>query len=255
MSLLSARSVSVANPGAPVFRRLDFELASREVWGILGPNGVGKTTLLHLLAGLRQADAGTVHLQGQPMVRLDRRMVARNVGMLFQDSQDAFPASVLETVLTGRYPHLPYWRWESKADVCQAMEALRQVSLTEMSNRSIHTLSGGERRRLAIACLLVQQPRIWLLDEPTNHLDIHHQIVLLDLILQQAIASDGGVVMVLQDVNLAPRFCTHVMMMIDSDTRCQGPLDEVLTASNLQQLYRHPIREIRQDGLRLFYPV
>jgi len=254
MSLLSARMVSVANGGQPVCKGMDFCLDNGEVWGVLGANGIGKTTLLHMLAGLRQPDTGMVLLHDRPLSSYDSKSLATHVGILFQDSQDTFPATVLETVLMGRHPHLPYWSWETAADIRVCMSALEQVSLAAMAHRQINTLSGGERRRLALATLLVQQPTVWLLDEPTNHLDVHHQIVLLEMIVQQVKHHAGGIVMVLQDVNLVPRFCTHVLLMANVEQRVSGPVEEVMTVANLQLLYKHTFREIQQDGVRFFYP-
>ena len=116
------------------------------------------------------------------------------------------------------------------------------------------TLSGGERRRVAIAALLTQNPKIWLLDEPTNHLDLHHQIQVLQLLCNAAEQNQGGLLMVLHDVNLVTRFCTHVILMIAHDEIVHGPVSEVVTADNLSRLYAHQVHEIRQDRFKFFYP-
>ncbi|MEX2354068.1 MAG: ABC transporter ATP-binding protein, partial [Gammaproteobacteria bacterium] len=191
MSLLETKSVSISVGGKPICNNMSFSLGQGECWGVLGINGIGKTTLLHVLAGLKQPDAGTILIDNRMLNDYPRKSLAKKLGMLFQDSDDAFPSTVLETVLTGRYPHLPFWSLESSADIEMSMQALDQVALLPMAGRQVNTLSGGERRRLAIAVLIVQQPRIWLLDEPTNHLDLHHQITLLEMMVEKISETNG----------------------------------------------------------------
>jgi len=254
MSLLEARSVSVSAGNKLICTGMDFQLERDECWGILGTNGVGKTTLLHVLAGLKNPDQGDILVNGRMIGGYQRKALARQVGILFQDSHDSFPVTALDTVLTGRHPHLPFWALESADDIAMSMQALEQVSLSATAHRMVNTLSGGERRRLSLATLLVQGPEIWLLDEPTNHLDVHQQIVLLDLIVKKVINTGGGIMMVLHDVNLVTRFCTHALLMVDPDTWICGPVADVITVANLQALYRHSIGMIESGGNRYFYP-
>ena len=254
MTLLSAKSVSINIGGKSICRDLDFDLEQGQRWGVLGGNGVGKTTLLKYLAGLLPLENGDIHIKGITVNEWKRKALARELGVLFQDSQDTFPTTVMETALIGRHPYLPFWSFEGKPDIDIASQALIDVSMDEMANRQINTLSGGERRRLAIATLIVQNPRVWLLDEPTNHLDLHHQISLLDLIIRKVDAIKGALMMVLHDVNLVSRFCTHAMLMIDHETNISGPINEVISRGNLEKLYRHPIREIDVNGNSYFFP-
>ena len=254
MSLLATKALSVAIGEKPICTALDFELQGGEYWGVLGGNGIGKTTLLNTLAGLRSAAGGDISVDGKPLQQWKKKLLARKLGMLFQDSVDTFPTTVLETAMTGRYPHLPFLSLEGKEDVELAKQALRDVALGDMSERQIDTLSGGERRRLALATLLVQDPLIYLLDEPTNHLDLHHQISLLNLIIDRVRNKGGALLMVLHDVNLVMRFCTHTMLMINHDNIICGPVARVLSEENLVALYQHPIRKIEAEGGSFFYP-
>ena len=93
-----------------------------------------------------------------------------------------------------------------------------------------------------------------MLDEPTNHLDLHHQISLLDLIIRKVDLVQGALMMVLHDVNLVSRFCTHAMLLIDDETYISGPINEVINRDNLVKLYRHPIREVPLNGISYFFP-
>ncbi|MEJ2760306.1 MAG: ABC transporter ATP-binding protein [Gammaproteobacteria bacterium] len=253
MTVLKAESLAVAVPGRRLCRGLELTLAPGQCWGLLGANGIGKTTLLHTLAGLRLPVAGGVSLDGEPLQILGRKSLARRIGVLFQDSQDTFPATVLETALSGRYPHLPLWGLESERDVALAREALAQVGLADLDRRRVDTLSGGERRRLAVAILLVQSPAVLLLDEPTNHLDLHYQITLLSLLTERT-RRGGTLLMSLHDVNLVTRFCSHALLMVDADTLIAGSVDQVISTGNLKRLYRHGVREVEEGGRRYYFP-
>ncbi|MGK0298296.1 MAG: iron complex transport system ATP-binding protein [Gammaproteobacteria bacterium] len=252
MSLLQANNLSVSIGQRSIFSKLDVCLNPGECMGILGANGAGKTTLLHVLAGLQIPQVGEVLVQDNPLSNYTRKNLAKIIGILFQDSHDSFPITVLESVLTGRYPHLPFMSMDTDEDISICMAVLNHVSLTDRVNHQIHTLSGGERRRLALATLIVQQPAVWLLDEPTNHLDLHYQITMLELIVNKVARIKGGIMMVLHDVNILTRFCSHALLMIKPDTQIYGEVAEVINIKNLEALYNHPIQCIK-DGERLVY--
>jgi iron complex transport system ATP-binding protein len=166
--VLACRGLTLAVPGRTLCRDVAFEVHAGECWVILGPNGAGKTTLLQTLAGLRPPAAGAILLGDRPIAEYAPRGRAQRLGFLPQDTVDAFPATALEIALGGRHPHIPRWHPESAADVRQARAALTAVGMSEAALRDVQTLSGGERRRVALAMLLAQDPEVMLLDEPTN---------------------------------------------------------------------------------------
>lgn len=227
-----------------VSRTLQLEVEAGQCWCILGRNGSGKTTLLHTLAGLRRPAEGCIELCGRPLESQQRRRVAQQVGVLFQTQDDAFPATVLETVLQGRHPHLHAWQWESAADQAIAREALSQLGLSGFEQRSIQTLSGGERQRVAIAALLTQQPRLLLLDEPTNHLDLHHQLGVLETLVGLCREQNHALVMVLHDINLAARFADHVLLLLGDGEVRLGHTQGILETATLERLYGHPLAQV-----------
>jgi iron complex transport system ATP-binding protein len=235
-------------------RELSFEIAPGEFVAILGRNGSGKTLTLHTLAGLRPPSGGTVLMEGLPLARMGRRAVARQAGFLAQDLEDGFVTTVLESVLIGRHPHLSLWEWESDEDEQAANRALSAVDMSTLSGRMTDTLSGGERRRVAIASLLAQDPAVYLLDEPTNHLDPHHQVAVLSLF--RKIADTGrAVIATLHDPTLAARFADRALLLSGDGSWSAGPVARELTAAKLSELYVTPVLEIQHPGgHRVFVP-
>ena len=245
MPLLQTKALSLHVASRVLCANLNVEFRAGENWVILGANGSGKTTLLHTLAGLRTPAAGHVELEGQPIHSLSHRARARRLGILLQDSETAFPATVLETVLTGRHPHLNPWQWESSEDQALAEKALISVGLSGMAARPLSTLSGGERRRVEIATLLTQDAPLCLMDEPTNHLDLRHQTEILELLSARAQRPAHANIFVLHDVNLATRFGTHVILLFGDGAHRHGPMQDVVRHETLEKLYQCRLREVR----------
>ena len=254
MSLLSCKDLTLNIGGKTVCQNFSLSFESGQCWGILGQNGVGKTTLLHTLANLHSSEQGVVKLRGKDVAHWPRRQFAQTLGVLIQDNHDSFPATVLETTLIGRHPYTPAWRMETDEDVTLAKAALRAVALEDMADRQVDTLSGGERQRLALASILTQAPQVMLLDEPTNHLDLHFQISLLDMFAQHVRKAQGLLVMTLHDINLAARFCDHLILLLGDGEVVYGSTEAMLCEDYLHRLYRHCIVEIESDKGRAFLP-
>lgn len=251
---LATRALDVSIGGKPVCRALDLGVATGSRWAILGVNGVGKTTLLSTLAGLRAPDAGEIRLDGEPLAAMTPRQRALRLGLMTQE--DSFHISdpettALEVALLGRLPHQDWWRAESAHDVELARTALAAVGLPDIAARRAAQLSGGERRRLALAALLAQEVPLCLLDEPTSHLDLHQQIAFMDLLVGW---SERTLLMTLHDVNLAARYCTHALLLFGDGAWCAGPVAEMLSAEVLTRLYRHPVMAVDTPGGIAYLP-
>lgn len=254
MGRLDIRELIIDVPGRGDGRALSFSVAPGQVWGVLGPNGSGKTTLLHTLAGLRPPRSGQVMIDNQPLATQPRRQIARTLGLVFQERHDGFPATVRETALIGRHPWLSAWQMEGGEDLRLAEAALERLDVAHLAERLVSTLSGGERQRLAVATVLTQAPQIWLADEPTNHLDLHHQSAVMALLAGEA-AEGRAVMMCLHDLNLAARWCDHLLLLYPDGEACWGPADSMLVTSALERLYGQRLATAEVDGAPVFVPV
>lgn len=244
MAFMHTNNLSISIGNKNICQQLNLEINKGERWAILGMNGSGKTTLLHTLAGLRETDSGEIFLNDQPITSLTRRQTAQQTGLLLQDYEDNFPGTVLQTVLAGRHPHMHNWQWESEADIQLAKSILAKLELEDFSDRQLTSLSGGERRRVAIAMLLIQSPNLFLMDEPTNHLDIRHQHHILQLFSNLGTEENRTMLMVLHDINLAIRYCDHALLLFGNGETLAGEIADVMTTENLQRLYQHSLSVI-----------
>lgn len=248
---LLCRDLTVAVAGRTLVTAMNIALAAGTTTCVLGCNGAGKTLTLHTLAGLRTPARGTIAIDGTEISQWPRRALAKRIALLPQVCEDPFPSTVIETALIGRHPHLGFWQWESEADRRIAAAALAEVGLDGLAQRDVATLSGGERRRAAIAAMLTQDAAVLLLDEPINHLDPHHQIDVLRLFQKRA--HDGGtVIMSLHDAGLAARFADHALLLFGNGEWIFGATSAVLTEQSISRLYGMPVRQLNWDAGRTF---
>jgi iron complex transport system ATP-binding protein len=251
---LHCSAIDIAVHDCVLVAQLNVQFAPGTITAVLGRNGTGKSLTLHTLAGLRACKSGQVSLGTRSLTQYSRRELAQQLSFVAQDIEEPFPVTVLEVALSGRHPHIDFWQWESERDYLIAREALAAVDLQHFEQRSIDTLSGGERRRLAIAGALAQQPQIFILDEPTNHLDPQHQLQVMKLLRNKA---DAGcaVIMSLHDAGLAARFA-DMALLLSGDGQWQfGSVDITLTAATLTHLYATTTLEVMSSAGRAFVSV
>jgi len=249
--MLACTNICIRVPGRLLVEGLTLTACRGEVIAVLGQNGAGKSLTLLTLAGLRDPDSGGVSLLGDDIFVTRRQIVARHLALLPQITEDIFPATVLDTAMIGRHPHIGRLNWESAQDFSIAKDALQTMGLGAMTARDILTLSGGERRRLAVAQILTQAPDVYLLDEPTNHLDPQHQLDALRVFRRAA--DDGATVIAsLHDVNLAVRYADRCLLLFGDGRWELGTSREILNETRLSELYATPMESIAWHERRLF---
>jgi iron complex transport system ATP-binding protein len=250
-AIFSCTNLTVDVAGRTLVDTLSIDVARGELIAVLGQNGAGKSLLLHTLAGLRRARAGDVRMRDVSVHDGRRQDLAKHLALLPQHVDDIFPATVIDTALIGRHPHIGRLNWESKKDLEVATAALSAVDLADLASRDVLTLSGGERRRLAIAQALTQAPDLYLLDEPTNHLDPQHQLDALRLFREKA-DSGSAVIASLHDVNLAVRFADRCLLLYGDGRWDLGNASEILDADRLSELYATPMEAVSWRNRELF---
>lgn len=235
--MLEVRDIRFSYDGRPVLDGLSLSVAAGELVGVVGPNGSGKTTLLKLVTGVLSPDTGAVLVDAVDMADLGSRERARQIAIVPQDPQLPMGFSVVDLVLMGRNPHLGLLQWEGERDLQVATAAMEQTNVAHLAGRTLSKLSGGERQRVVVATALAQQAPVLLLDEPTSNLDLAHQTGVMELVRRVQSERDGAVMVAMHDLTLAAMFCDHIVMLSGGRSFAAGPPRDVLTASNIREVY------------------
>ncbi len=238
----SAEGIVVRYPGSrePALDGVSMEVPDRCLYAVLGPNGSGKSTLMKALLGVVPMQGGRALLDGRPIASWTRKERARAVGVVPQGETISFPLTVREMVAMGRYPYLGPLGAERDRDRTAVRRALDQCDISELAERDVTTLSGGEFQRVRIARALAQEPMALVLDEPTSSLDIRHEMAILEL-LRGSAARGMTVVVVTHGLELAGRFADRMVLLSRGRVAAEGSPAEVLRADVLEEVYRWPV--------------
>jgi iron complex transport system ATP-binding protein len=220
---------------------VSFELGEGEVLGVVGPNSAGKTTLLRLLTKVHAPAAGEIRLRGTPLARIPRRALAREVAVVPQEEAVAFPVTVDELALMGRFPHAAGRLFESAEDLARTQEAMALAGVLPLRAQPVDTLAGGERQRALLARALAQEPRVLLLDEPTSHLDLRHQREMVGLLRRLNRERGLTIVFVSHDLTLAGELADRLLLLAGGRVARLGPPPDVLTEPVLEAAYGCPV--------------
>lgn len=235
------KNASFEVPGRTLLQPLSLTFPPGKVTGLIGHNGSGKSTLLKMLGRHHAASSGEVLLNQQPVGRWKSKAFARQVAYLPQQLPAAEGMTVRELVAIGRYPwHGALGRF-GQEDRDRVEDAIAQVGLNAFAGRLVDSLSGGERQRAWLAMMVAQNSRCLLLDEPTSALDIAHQVEVLALI--KALSQQRGltVIAVLHDINMAARYCDHLVALRQGVMIAEGDAEAIMQAEVLGAIYGIPM--------------
>lgn len=234
----------------PVLREISLTIAAGALTAVLGPNGGGKTTLLHLLLGWLQPQTGTLRLNDRPLGSFSHRERSRLIGLVPQSEYIPFEFMLLDYVLLGRAPNLGPLEMPGERDVATAQQAIERVGLRGLIQRPLTQMSGGERQLATIARALAQNPAILLLDEPTSHLDLANRRRVRDVL--RGLVSDGiTVVCTTHDPALAAGMAEAIILMRAGEVIAAGPIETTLNSEQLSATYGLPVhaRRVGDDWL------
>ena len=225
-----------------VVEGVSFSASSGDTVSLVGPNGVGKSTLLRCMLGLLPASAGRATLDGRDVRAIGLRQLWSTVGYVPQTHRPSLSMSVLETVLLGRSAHIGPFAQPSEHDEQIAREALEGVGLEAEAARPLSTLSGGQQRLVLIAKALATEPGMLVLDEPESGLDYRNRLIVVDLL--ERLANDRGMIVVTAThyPENALRVHGKVLLLEGPGRATFGPCDEVLTTETMSRAFGADIR-------------
>jgi iron complex transport system ATP-binding protein len=234
---LALERVTLGYPDRPVLGDISLTVEPGQVFAIVGPNGVGKSTLIKAASGILPLHAGAIWVRGRSITALSASERARQVAVVPQATNVPPAFTARQVVAMGRTAYLGWLEREGVSDREQTAAALERTGTAELAERPMGELSGGERQRVLIARALAQATAVMLLDEPTAHLDLRHQDRVLKLIRDLAHEEGLAVLIALHDLNLVARFADRVALLSSGAVRKQGLPREVLTPTDLAAAY------------------
>ena len=226
---------------------------------IIGPNGAGKSTLIKALSGQVKPASGSVMYGDRNAGEIEVTQAARMRAVLSQFIELAFPLTVAEVVMMGRYPH--FSGIPEKKDVAACDEAMHFFEIAEMAGRDYQTLSGGEKQRVNFARVMAQiwypdpsHARYLLLDEPLTFLDVHYQFTFMHQLQRLCRQTDLTIVGVVHDLNLAAKFADHLVLLHAGKVLADGNRDTVLTKEHIRTAYHlEPVIHRQDNSMYLFF--
>lgn len=250
---LSIINASIGYGGKSIVRDINFELNGNEIFCLLGPNGVGKSTLFKTLLGLLKPVSGKILLNGKDIAQWNRRSFALEIGYIPQTHSTPFPFRVMDVVLMGRTAHFSLFGSPGKKDRIIAEECLDVLGISSLKDKSFTLLSGGEKQLVIIARALAQQPSFLIMDEPTSNLDFGNQIKVIKQVKE--LKKDSlGILMATHYPDHAFMCNDKAIVLYDGGIYRMGRVDTVITDECLHKIYGTPIDVLNLSGRKVCIP-
>ncbi len=246
MTRLDVEGLGFSYGSEPLLHDVSFSLERPELVCVIGPNGVGKTTMVKCLNRILKPTAGTVRVDGRDVHSMGLMDLARVMAFVPNRMDSVFRSTVAETVLMGRFPFSQWATSDEDLDIVDS--ALDALGLQAMSHRDLGELSSGQVQKVLIARGLVQRPRVLVLDEPTSNLDVRHQMEVMSFLRRYARDEGVIVLMVCHDLNLTSAFADRVIMVSEGTVLRDGSPWDVMTEDAIRQVYGVESRVVDVEG-------
>ena len=254
MSVLSVENLCFSYSDRDVLKNISFNVTEGEILVVLGQNGSGKTTLLKCAVGILNPNKGKVKIDNLEIANLTLRERAKLISYLPQEDAMNFSYRVIDVVLMGRAPYISIIGKPTFTDMRFAMKSLEMLNVRHLATKIYSSLSGGEKKLVSLARVLVQKAKILVLDEPTNHLDFKNQYMFLKRIRDIVKSENICAVVSLHNPNLASFLANKILMLKDGKVIGYGMTKEMLTENNLSNLYETDVLVKTQGKISMVMP-
>jgi iron complex transport system ATP-binding protein len=254
-NIIEGQNIRFSYDGVEVIKGVDLSIGQGEFVGLLGANGVGKSTLLKILTGILSTKRGKILYKSKELKYLPKREISKRIAYVPQNPTFGFPFTVSEIIKMGRAPYLGRFEFENDKDNEIAFQAMETVGLTHLQDRLVTEISGGEKQLTSFARALAQEPEVMILDEPVSFLDVRHKTEILRLLLKLKNERNISIIAATHDIFSALFYFDKLIILKDGGILAEGEFDQVLTDDILSKAYDIEVTVRKEDGKIFVFPV